>query len=189
MGDKWSAGSEAEMFEAQSVERETLRRQRSAAARKPRSGKSRSADAIQGKGGESHQRVPRRPQVKVLDLDIQESRVIGCVYGRVAHASSSDMLAKRTVENPKNRQATRSNIDNIESGKIVIANNRKITISECGLMQVGRKEVASAFVVVNDFQRQPEVRSLDFRFEVSVQGVGRFRFFTAIQANMSDMLG
>jgi hypothetical protein len=40
------------------------------------------------------------------------------------------MLAKRTVENPKNRQATRSNIDNIESGKIVIANNRKITISE-----------------------------------------------------------
>jgi hypothetical protein len=99
------------------------------------------------------------------------------------------MLAKRTVENPKNRQATRSNIDNIESGKIVITNNRKITISECGLMQVGRKEVASAFEVVNDLQRQPEVRSLDFRFEVSVQGVGRFRFFTAIQANMSDMFG
>jgi hypothetical protein len=115
--------------------------------------------------------------------------VIGCVYGRVAHASSSDMLAKRTVENPKNRQATRSNIDNIESGKIVITNNRKITISECGLMQVGRKEVASAFEVVNDLQRQPEVRSLDFRFEVSVQGVGLFRFFTAIQANMSDMFG
>jgi hypothetical protein len=40
------------------------------------------------------------------------------------------MLAKRMVENPKNRQATRSNIDNIGSGKIVIANNRKITISE-----------------------------------------------------------
>jgi hypothetical protein len=36
MGDKWSAGSEA-----QSVERETLRRQRSAAARKPRSRRSR----------------------------------------------------------------------------------------------------------------------------------------------------
>jgi hypothetical protein len=56
----------------------------------------------------------------LLDLGIQESRVIGCVYGRVAHASSSDILAKRTVENPKNRAATRSNIDNIESGKIVI---------------------------------------------------------------------
>jgi hypothetical protein len=56
-------------------------------------------------------------------------------------------------------------------------------------MQVGRKEVASAFEVVNDFQRQPEVMSLDFRFKVSVQGVGRFRFFTAIQANMSDIMG
>jgi hypothetical protein len=144
----------------------------------------------------------------LLDLGIQESRVICCFYGRVAYASNNNMLAERTVENPKNRQATRSNIDNIGSGKIVIANNQKITISEaeisrdiviannrtitiseCGLMQVGRKEVASAFEVVNDFQRQPEVRSLDFRFEVSVQGVGRFRFFTAIQANMSDRLG
>jgi hypothetical protein len=68
----------------------------------------------------------------LLDLGIQESRAIYCVYGRVAHALSNNMLAKRMVENPKNRQATRSNIDNIESGKIVIANNRKITISEAG---------------------------------------------------------
>jgi hypothetical protein len=70
----------------------------------------------------------------LLDLGIQESRPICCVYGRVAHALSNNMLAKLTVENPKDRQATRSNIDNIESRKIVIANNRKITISEAALL-------------------------------------------------------
>jgi hypothetical protein len=41
MRDKGSTGSEAERFEAQSVERETLRRQRSAVARKPRNRRSR----------------------------------------------------------------------------------------------------------------------------------------------------
>jgi hypothetical protein len=47
----------------------------------------------------------------------------------------SKMLAVSTrVENPKNRQATRSNIDNIGSETIVIANNRKITISEAALL-------------------------------------------------------
>jgi hypothetical protein len=70
----------------------------------------------------------------LLDLGIQESRAICCVYGRVAHALSNNMLANGTVENPKNRQATRSNIDNIESGKIVIANNRKLTLSEAALL-------------------------------------------------------
>jgi hypothetical protein len=50
----------------------------------------------------------------LLDLGIQASRVIGCVYGRVAHTSSGDMLPKRTVENPKNRAPARLKIDNIE---------------------------------------------------------------------------
>jgi hypothetical protein len=63
----------------------------------------------------------------LLDLGIQENRVIGCVYGRVAHASSGDMLAKRTVE-----KSTGYEIEyrQYRIRKIVIANNPKITISE-----------------------------------------------------------
>jgi hypothetical protein len=52
--------------------------------------------------------------------------------------------------------------------------------SECSFMQVRREEVASAFEVIDGLQRQRQIRSVDFRSEVRVQGVGFFRFFTAI---------
>jgi hypothetical protein len=106
MRDKGSTGSETKRFEAQSVERETLRRQRSAAARKPRSRRSRrhkghlscsqmygaAVDSkifavrirVEGSAGSEAERI----EMKYIQAEIVEAEIIECNGSRITRTTT-----------------------------------------------------------------------------------------------------
>jgi hypothetical protein len=118
MRDKGSIGNEAKRFEAQSVERETLRRQRSAAARKPRSRRSRrhkghlsysqtygaAVDSkifavrirVEGSAGSEAERIEMKCiqaeniEAGNIGAEIVEAEIIDCSYGPGHHAGVAD---------------------------------------------------------------------------------------------------